>query len=120
MKSSLVGFTFSFSFVVCGLGTALPVQAECASEASVTRVLTDAESKTAMKDAVKQAAEKASSLSAAELKTEQAATGACCLYTYGVSNCTSGLTKKSCTDAAGTSFVNKWTQGKSCAQTTCP
>jgi len=86
------------------------------------RELNDKESREAMKATIERATEEAKTLSEADLKLdEKAATGACCLYTYGVSSCTGGLTKKSCKKAASnTGTMWKWKKGKSCSEISCP
>ena len=82
------------------------------------RDLSEDESRKAMREVVERATGEAKALSEEE---PAASTGACCLYTFGVSSCTSGLTYNGCRKAAqNTGTMFKWTQGKSCSQVSCP
>ncbi len=84
--------------------------------------LNDKESREAMKNAIESATEEAKALSEADLKLDdKAPTGACCLYTYGVSSCTGSITEKACRTAANnTGTMYKWKKGKSCSEISCP
>ena len=86
------------------------------------RDLSEDESRKAMREVVERATEEAKALSEEETKLNAVApTGACCLYTFGVSSCVSGLTFDGCRKAArNTGTMFKWTQGKTCAQESCP
>ena len=84
--------------------------------------LSEKESREAMKNAIEKATEEARALSEADLKLDsKAPTGACCLYTFGVSSCTDGVTEKACrTAASNTGTMYKWKKGKSCSEISCP
>lgn len=80
------------------------------------------ESMSALRKTVEKAEILAQSLTADELKaTPNAGTGACCLYTYGTSSCTGGITQTACAKAAAnTGTMYSFTEGKSCSQVSCP
>jgi Ni,Fe-hydrogenase I small subunit len=87
-----------------------------------TRELTHDESIEALRETVERAQSLAQEYSAEELANDaEMSTGACCLYTYGVSSCTSGITQTACARAAAnTGTMYKFTAGKSCSQVRCP
>ena len=84
--------------------------------------LSSAKAKKVFETALKQATSEVKKLTKEQLKsTPRAPTGACCLYTYGVSSCTNGMTESACNEAARrTNTIAKWTRGWSCRETRCP
>lgn len=84
--------------------------------------LTEEESLAAMEMTVKRALDEVAMMTEAELKaTPSATTGACCLYTFGVSSCTSSTTYNACRQAAAnTGTVFQWTANTSCSSVRCP
>lgn len=86
------------------------------------RELTDTESREAMSQAIDHAIEEVKALAEAEIKLNATTpTGACCLYTFGVSACTESITKSACRTAANeTGTMWKWFKGKKCSEIKCP
>ena len=88
----------------------------------MTQELNENASRTAMKKTIERAVEETKEFTETDLKLdERTPTGACYLYTYGVSSCTSGITEKACRKAATNAGVSwDWKKDKTCSEINCP